>query len=315
MASQAVTNIPQHFKDLFHTNFGHQAQQMMSRLRGYVDVETGLNAGNRKSYDDYDARPNQTKKTERGGKTRRRDALSTRRWLVADPYDDAVLIDEFDEERLGDIGNPRSDMLQSMIYAHERTVDRIILDGLENAVVIGSNGTQTSSPAFPTAQVIGDTFKYDTDGYTPTTGTASGLTSDKIREVIRRFGVAEVFGLGIARTGDMPIIAASSNDLNALWADVKSVLTNNNINVPFSQGLLESYFGVKFLRCEQLTVASSKRHCMAWVPSAVKFYSGQYRTHIDVLPDEEHSVQIRIVYRAGAMRRYDNRVIRVETKA
>ena len=53
------------------------------------------------------------------------------------------------------------------------------------------------------------------------------------------------------------------------------------------------------------------RTCFAWCKSGVKFAEGGRQTNIDLLPTRRHAKQIRGVYRCGAVRTENNRVVRV----
>jgi hypothetical protein len=78
-------------------------------------------------------------------------------------------------------------------------------------------------------------------------------------------------------------------------------------------GSVDMFAGFKFIRSERLTLNSGTdvRTCFAWAKSGIKFADGGRQTYIDVLPSRRHAKQIRGVFRCGAVRTENKRVVRV----
>jgi len=300
---QAVTNLPNHFIDLFNENWGMQAQQMLSRMKAFVTLETSLN-GARKRFDDFDADNAAEEVTVRAGTTVRSDLSSAHRWITAKPYASTKVIDEWDDVQLAALGRPDSQILALIQANMERLVDLRIFAALEGTAITGEDGT--GSIAFTAGQTVAR-------DYVRTGSPAnSGLTLDKLRRVKSLFGINEVVGSGIAQNRDTKIImAVSQTDLDSMLDEVKVTSADYNNMQPLVTGQVDEFLGIKFIRSEQLTTAAGVRNLLAWVPSGVHFFFGDQRTHIDPLPENSHARQVRAVARMGGVRRYDKKVVKI----
>lgn len=317
--SQAITNLPNHVVDLFNENWGHQAQQLEERLKSYVTIESNLN-GNRKRYDDFEAQSTVAKKTLRAGATNRSDVESASRWLTASEYEDAKIIDEYDDEKLGALARPDSEILKSMFANFGRQIDDIIIDALVSDTTTKKGAAGTDNATLPTSQKLFIDATATSAGAANTAANSSiashKLTLEKLIAVKSLFARNEVTGQGISGAGGEQVyMAVSQLDLDNLLQvnEIRSV-DYNTVRALVS-GELDSFMGIKFIRTERLPTASNKRTCIAWVPSACTFYQGQRRVYLDVLPETSHARQMRVTMRMGGMRRYDNKVITVQTYA
>lgn len=303
----AVTNLPSHYKTLFADNWGVQAGQMTERLKDKVMVESSME-GTKKRYDDLDQGTLPTAKTTRAGATNVEDLSSSSRWLSCSEFEKAHRIDEYDDEKLGSLGKPDSEILRVMFGAFARRADKTIIEALEGTVYGGEQGTNPFT--LPDAQKV--LVAYDNAGGS----TPLGLTLEKLIAVKSKFGVNEVVGQGITGGPTEKIyMAVSQLDLDNLLRINQVTSMDYNTIRALVAGEINTFMGIEFVRTEQLTVASSKRNCLAWVKSAVQFYAGQTRTYLNELPESSNARQIRVTSRIGAMRRYDNRVVLCETKA
>ena len=307
MASTAATFIPNHFRDAFSTNWDMAAQQVGKRLEQYCTVENFV--GERKRFNRFSKRANLTVKEGRATPTKVRDQESDLRWLDTELFDDAVHIDEYDDEFLADITSPKSGVIASMKAACDRTADKKILDSIFAGVYVGKLGTG-SPVTFSASKEIAATFFYGTDGYTPGTpgspATNLALTMDKIREGKTLLGSAEALG------NDRPVLACRYKDMNALWGQLSR--TNLDYSLPdvFSVDLLEKIIGVKFLQTEQINITSGVADLPMWIPSGVKVHAGQWNSYMDILPERSHALQLRMTGRIGALRFDDDRVIKIK---
>jgi hypothetical protein len=78
-------------------------------------------------------------------------------------------------------------------------------------------------------------------------------------------------------------------------------------------GKIDRFLGFKFVRTELLTrnTSTDVRTCFAWHKSGIKFAEGGRNTHMDMLPSRRHCKQIRGVYRCGAVRTENEKVVRI----
>lgn len=317
MSEQAVSNIPNHVIALWNKNFGHDVQQMTARLRPYVTIETEEIPGLGKSYQDYDAPSNISKATTgRATPTRREDVSSSARWLFVEPYQRAHVAGRFDESTIGRITNPVSDFNTLINLARNRTADKRIIDAITEDVTVGASLKSTSTYSLQGDRIVAANFKYDTDGYTETTGSSMPLTVDKIRKALEIMGASEALGSGMASdTGEKPVIALRAKDKNALFAAL--VLTNTlyGPNTPYSDAVLEQVLGCRLIHTEQLNESSTNViDVPLWLPSAIIFKEQNWQGFVDRLPGESQAVQVDLSGQMGALRRYDKKVAVIRVK-
>jgi hypothetical protein len=307
MAETAATFIPNHFRDAFATNWDFAAQQIGSRLSSYVTIEEVM--GERKRFNRYAQRANLTVKEGRATATKVRDQESDLRWLLADEYDDAVRIDEFDEVQLADITGPKSGLIQSMMNAANRTADRVILDGLAASVYTGKSGTGGPSTFDTSNQLVAANFSYGADGVTA--GTSGGPFSlDKIRRAKEIMSTAEA--LQDSGPDSRPVIVARAKDLDKLYGFLQTKSLDVQLPKMYDQKLVESIIGCDILHSEQVYDDGTNAWLYMWIPSGVKFAAGQWKTYMDILPTQSHALQCRITGRMGAMRYDDKKVVRIQ---
>jgi hypothetical protein len=316
--SQAITNLPNHVVDLFNENWGHQAQQLEERLKSYVTIESNLN-GNRKRYDDFEAQNTVAKKTLRAGATNRSDVESASRWLTASEYEDAKIIDEYDDEKLGALARPDSEILKCMFANFGRQIDDIIIDALVSDSTTKKGAAGTDNATFLETQKLYIDATASARGAANTSASDTAvhkLTLEKLIHVKSLLARNEVTGQGISGSGGEQVyMAVSQSDLDNLLTLPTIQSADYNTVRALVAGEVDSFMGIKFIRTERLSKASNKRTCIAWVPSACTFYQGQRRVYLDVLPETSHARQMRVTMRMGGMRRYDNKVITVQTYA
>ena len=307
MAETAATFIPNHFRDAFALNWDFAAQQIGSRLSPYVTVETVQ--GERKRFNRFAQRANLTQKEGRATATKVRDQDSDLRWLLCDEYDDAVRVDEFDDEQLGDITGPKSGLITSMINAVNRTSDKVILDGLAAGVYTGKNGTGSPTNFDTTNQLVAANFNYGSDGVTA--GTSGGpLSLDKIRRAKEILSAAEA--LQDSGPDSRPIIVARAKDLDKLYGFLQTKSLDVNLPKMYNQKLVEEIIGCDILHSEQVYDDGTNAWLYMWLPSGVKFAAGQWKTYMDILPTQSHALQVRVTGRMGAMRYDDKKVVRIQ---
>ena len=176
-----LTNIPNHFTTQFDSNWKHLVQQKNSKLKEYVTLDSI--EGKEKSYNQLDA-TSMTQITDRSRDTRITDQAMAKRWIRPLNYDCAKLVDEFDEQFLGEVVLPTSPIIQSHAAAYARTCDRIIIDALGGTAFTGTTGT--TATVLPAGQKIA--ANYVESGAVAN----SGLTIAKLRAAKFLFDSNEV---------------------------------------------------------------------------------------------------------------------------
>jgi hypothetical protein len=289
--------LPTYFETEYSKNWEMLAQQMDSRLGASVTPTTIT--GKRRKFNQLDE-GEMSEVTERKGDTPDGDSTGTAYWIFRRKFEKVITFDEDDEVQLGTIALPDSDEVASMTYASNRTKDRVIIQAFDGTRYIGENGT--TSDAFDTDFSIA--VDYVASGSTAN----SGLTLAKISQAKKLLDEAEVedgeryFVHSAQQLQDMLLVDKMTSED---YASVKALV----------DGKIDRFLGFKFVRTELLSRNTSTdiRTCFAWHKSGIKFADGGRNTHMDILPSRRHCKQIRGVYRCGAVRTQNEKVVRIYT--
>ena len=289
-----LTNIPNHFTTQFDSNWKHLVQQKNSKLKEYVTLDSI--EGKEKSYNQLDA-TSMTQITDRSRDTRITDQAMAKRWIRPLNYDCAKLVDEFDEQFLGEVVLPTSPIIQSHAAAYARTCDKIIIDALGGTAFTGTTGT--TATVLPAGQKIA--ANYVESGAVAN----SGLTIAKLRAAKFLFDANEV------DEEEERIMVVSAKQLQDLLRTVEATSADYNSVRALVDGTLNTFMGFKFRRSQQLPLAVDIRSCFAYVKSGVILAERGLKTMMDVRPDLSHSLQIRSVASLAAVRMEEKKVVEI----
>jgi hypothetical protein len=296
MANQngVLTNIPDHYTTQFDSNWKHLVQQKNSKLKEYVTIDSI--EGKEKSYNQIDA-TSMTQITDRSGDTRISNQAMAKRWIRPQQYDCAKLVDEFDEQLLGEVVLPTSPIIQSHAQAYARTCDSIIIGALGGTAYTGTTGT--TATVLPAGQKVA--VNYVESG----TAANSGLTIAKLRAAKFLFDSNEI------DEEEERIIVVSAKQLQDLLRDDKITSADFNSVRALVDGALNTFMGFKFRRSQLLGKVSTVRSCYAYVKSGVILAERGLKTHMDVRTDLSHSLQIRSVASLAAVRMEEKKVVEI----
>jgi hypothetical protein len=293
-----LTNIPDHFTTQFDSNWKHLVQQKNSKLKEYVTLDSI--EGKEKSYNQLDA-TSMTEITDRSRETRITDQAMAKRWIRPLKYDCAKLVDEFDEQFLGEVVLPTSPIIQSHAAAYARTCDKIIIDALGGPASTGPTGiVQTQLSA---GQKIGPNH---VESGTP--GANLGLTIAKLRAAKFLFDSNEV------DEEEERIMVVSAKQLQDLLRTVEATSADYNTVRALVDGNLNTFMGFKFRRSQQLPFQAPTtdiRLCYAYVKSGIVLAERGLKTMMDVRTDLSHSLQIRSVASLAAVRMEEKKVVEI----
>jgi hypothetical protein len=289
-----LTNIPDHFTTQFDSNWKHLVQQKNSKLKEYCTLDSI--EGKEKSYNQLDV-TSMTQITDRSRDTRISDQAMAKRWIRPLNYDCAKLVDEFDEQFLGEVVLPTSPIIQSHGAAYARTCDKVIIEALGGTAFTGVTGT--TSTVLPAGQKIAVTYVES--------GTAanSGLTIAKLRQAKFLFDSNEV------DEEEERIMVVSAKQLQDLLRTVEATSADYNTVRALVDGTLNTFMGFKFRRSQQLPLAVDIRSCFAYVKSGIILAERGLKTMMDVRPDLSHSLQIRSVASLAAVRMEEKKVVEI----
>jgi hypothetical protein len=289
-----LTNVPNHYTTQFDSNWKHLVQQKNSALKQYVTIDSI--EGKEKSYNQIDA-TSMTQITDRSRDTRITDQAMAKRWIRPQQYDCAKLVDEWDEQLLGEVVLPTSPIIQSHAQAYARTCDTIIIGALGGTAFTGTTGT--TATVLPAGQKVA--VNYVESG----TAANSGLTIAKLRAAKYLFDSNEI------DEEEERIMVVSAKQLQDLLRTVEATSADYNSVRALVDGALNTFMGFKFRRSQLLTKVSTVRSCYAYVKSGVILAERGLKTHMDVRTDLSHSLQIRSVASLAAVRMEEKKVVEI----
>jgi hypothetical protein len=294
----AMTQIPEHFKTEFATNWDYLVQQRMSKLKDRVTIEK-VN-GKEKSFNQLSP-TSMSRITSRASETVITDTETSKRWLRPYPYEKADLLDQWDAEYLGDIILPTSELMQNHAMAYGRTCDEIIIDAALGTAFTGESGT--TETAFDSNMSIAV-------NYVKSGGAAnSGLTVEKLIQAKYLFDVNNV------PEEDPKFVAVSAKQLQDLLNQDKVSSADYNTVRALVAGEINTFLGFTFIRVDrsffEYVVGTDVRTICAWAKSGIKLSDSGKQSFMDVLPTRSHSIQIRTVASIGATRTEEPKVVRI----
>lgn len=292
--NNVLTNIPNHYTTQFDSNWRHLVQQKNSRLREYVTLDSIQ--GKEKSYNQIDTAA-MALINDRSGGTRITDQTMAKRWIRPQQYDTAKLIDEWDEQLLGEVVLPTSPIVQAHGAAYARTCDSVIIGALGGTAYTGTTGT--------TATVLPSTQKVAVNYVETGTATNSGLTIAKLRRAKFILDSNEV------DEEEERILVVSAKQLQDLLRTIEVTSSDYNTVRALVDGTLNTFMGFKFRRTQLLSLTSTVRSCYAYVKSGIVLAERGLKTHMDVRTDLSHSLQIRSVASLGATRMEEKKVVEI----
>lgn len=285
--------IPQFFTTDFSRNWEMLAQQKDSRLGSTVVSDSFI--GKRKKYNQLDV-GEMTEVTDRKGVTPDNDSTGLAYWIYRRKFHFTRTWDEDDSLNLGLVALPDSDEMQSAVAAGNRTKDKVIIQAFDGTRSIGENGNETEAFNTASTQEVAANFG----------GSNVGLTVEKIIEAKNILDSAEI------DEGDRYFVVAS-HQLNQDMLNTVKITSGDYVQVQaLIKGTVDEFCGFKFVRSEQLPKTSGDiRSAFAYHKSGIKWADMGRSTHVDIRTDKNHAIQLRAVYRMGAVRTEDKRIVRV----
>ena len=283
MSNQITTAFVQQYSN----NVQMLSQQKGSLLRNTVDSETivGKNA-----FFEQVGQAVAQKRTTRHADTPQIDTPHSRRRVSMVDYEYADLIDKQDQVRT--LIDPTSSYAQAAAFALGRSMDDEIISAVSGNAFSGETGSTTV--ALPSAQKI-------------TESGTNGLTLEKLRQAKEKFDSASVdpsiqryMIVGPKQISDLlNTTQVTSSDFNTVKA-----LVNGEIN---------QFLGFTFVTSNRLSIASSKRLCLAYAADGIKLALGQdIMTRIDERSDKGYATQVYVCMTMGATRMEEEKVVTIE---
>ncbi len=281
------SNITTAFVQQYSNNVQMLSQQKGSLLRNAVDAETivGKNA-----FFEQVGQATAQKRVSRHSDTPQIDTPHARRRVSMVDYEYADLIDKQDQVRT--LIDPTSSYAQAAAFALGRSMDDEIISAISGTAFSGETGS--TSVVLPAAQKI-------------TESGTDGLTIAKLRNAKEKMDSASV-DPSIPR-----YIVVGPKQISDLLGTTQVTSSDFNTVKALANGEISSFLGFNFITSNRLSIASSKRLCLAFAMDGVKLALGQdIMTRIDERSDKGYATQVYVCMTMGATRMEEEKVVTIE---
>jgi hypothetical protein len=281
------TQITTAFVEQYSSNVQMLSQQKGSLLRDKVRLEsvTGKNA-----FFDQIGSVTATVRSTRHSDTPQADTPHSRRRVSLVDYEFADLVDDLDKVRM--LVDPTSSYAQAAAYAMGRAMDDAVI-----TAALGSSDTGVAggtAVALPSAQKIVEA------------GTA-GLTVAKLREA------KEIIDLADVDPSLKRYIVVSPKQITDLLGTTEVTSSDFNTVKALASGDVNTFLGFDFCVTNRLSIASSKRKCIAFVQDGLALAVGKDTTaRIDERADKGYATQVYYSAAFGATRMEEAKVVEIQ---
>ncbi len=286
MSSQITTS----FVEQYSSNVAMLSQQMGSKLRSSVDVEsvTGKNA----FFDQVGATAAQLR-TSRHGDTPQIDTPHSRRRLSLADYEWADLVDDVDKVRM--LVDPTSSYAKAAAAAMNRAMDDVIITAFNASASTGVAGGD--STALPSTQKTATSDQSDGLTITKLLAAKKILDNNDVDPSLRRYIVC-----GPQQISDLlGTTQVTSSDYNSVRA--------------LATGAVNSFLGFEFIMSTRLNMDSSyttDRLVFAYTEDALKLGIGKdISAKISERADKSYSTQVYYAMSLGAVRMEEKKVVQI----
>tara|TARA_A100000171_G_scaffold51886_1_gene67826 strand:- start:3164 stop:4036 length:873 start_codon:yes stop_codon:yes gene_type:complete len=281
------TQITTSFVEQYSSNVTMLSQQMGSKLRGAVDVETvrGKNA-----FFDQIGVTSASVRSGRHADTPRVDTPHARRRVSLADYEWADLIDDQDKVRM--LIDPTSSYAKAAAAAMNRSIDDVIIAAFDGAAQTGvAGGTATPLPS---------TSKFATSNQ------SDGMTIAKLRQA--KF----FFDNGSVDPSLKRYVVAGPKQIQDLLATTEVTNADFNTVRALAAGEVNSFLGFDFIMSTRLSLDSTNtddRKCFAFTEDAIKLAIGKdVSAKISERADKSYATQVYYCMSIGATRMEEEKV-------
>ncbi len=286
MSSEITTAFVQQYSN----NVQLLAQQMGSRLREAVDVEsvTGKNA-----YFDQVGATSAQVRSSRHADTPQIDTPHSRRRVSLADYEWADLIDDQDKVRM--LIDPTSTYAKAAAAAMGRSIDDVIITAFNATAYTGETGsTSTSLPS---------TQKYATSDQ------STGLNIAKLLDAKKKLDLKDV-DPSLKR-----YVVCGATQIEDLLNTTEVKNSDYNTVKALAMGQVDSFLGFRFIMSNRLSFDATNtddRLCFAFTEDAIKLAIGKdVSARIDERADKSYSTQVYYCMSIGATRMEEEKVVQI----
>ena len=230
------------------------------------------------------------KRTSRHSDTPQIDTPHARRRVSLVDYEFADLIDDQDKVRM--LIDPTSSYAQAAAFAMGRAMDDEIIAAATGTAFTGETGS--TSTALPAGQKI-------------TESGTDGLTIAKLREA------KKILDLNSVDPSITRHIIVSPKQIDDLLGTTSVTSSDFNTVKALVQGEINTFMGFNFIVSNRLSIASSKRSCIAYAQDGIAMGVGKDVTaRIDERADKGYATQVYYCGSFGATRMEEEKVVEVQ---
>ena len=284
------TQITTAFVEQYSSNVSMLAQQMGTKLRGAVDVETirGKNA----FFDQIGVTAAQVRSSRHGNTPQINTPHSRRRVSLAD-YEWADLVDDLDKVRM--LVDPTSNYAKAAAAAMNRSIDDVIIAAFNADAATGvAGGTTTALPSsskFATSQ--------QTDGLT----------------IAKLLATKHFFDAGDVDPSLKRYFVCGPKQIQDLLATTEIKSSDFNTVKALAQGDINSFLGFEFIMSTRLpndNTNTDDRLCFGFTEDAIKLAIGSdVKAKISERDDKSYATQVYYSMALGATRMEETKVFQV----
>ena len=279
-------NITTAFVNQFSANVQMLSQQMGTKLREAVDVES---VTGEKAFFEQVGQAAAVLRTSRNADTPLVETPHERRMVTMSDYEYASLIDDQDKVRL--LTDPTSTYSKAAAAAMARSMDDVIISAALGTAKTGKDGG--TSTVLPAAQKIAHN--------------SSGLTLAKLLNAKKILDKNEV-DPSIDR-----YIVASPDQIEDLLNNTTITSADYNTVKALVQGEINQFLGFTFIQSTRLTTdGDGNRQVIAFASDGIKLAVGKEPTaKIDERPDKSYATQVYYCQTIGATRMEEAKVVEI----
>jgi len=279
------TQITTAFVNQFSANVAMLSQQMGSKLRNAVDVES---VTGEKSYFDQIGATAAVARASRHQDTPLLETPHSRRQVALTTYEWADLVDDSDRVRM--LADPTSSYARAAAAAMGRAQDDVIITAMGGTAKTGKEGA--TSTTFTAGQKI--------------VHGSAGLTIAKLVSAKKLLDANDV-DPSIKR-----YIVVSPEQIEDLLNNTTVTSSDYNVVKALSQGDISSFVGFEFITSNRLKDDGTSRLCYAWAQDGMKMAIGKdVMAKIDERADKSYSTQVYYCATFGATRMEENKIVEI----
>ncbi|MAS92203.1 MAG: hypothetical protein CMO55_03310 [Verrucomicrobiales bacterium] len=298
MALSPSLDIPEHYRRQFADNWDHSVNQEIQRLGNRVRVDQW--DGKEKVYNTID----ELEWTERSGRltgSTPQEVTGRARKIVKRDFKCQVIFDRVDDDFLGQLGRPDSEVQEEMRRSWNRSVD--------TKIAIACNQTEYGGEEpYTTAIDLPDDQKIDADFG----GSAVGMTPEKLEEAVRILETHDIFAdeedlvLVMGPQEKRDLLQALKTATNEVWA---------NMIGAWHEGIENKLYGMEVVISNRLQYDPDADVATCFVYSkdrGIIVCPDSMQIKFDERPDMDHAVQISAYAQYAFMRRYEKTVVTID---